>query len=749
MGYLQEVAKISESCGSSHLTPAFHPKFPTPSFLATFGDEEDRKVRTILIWELDLVQLLEGIPPREIRFYRNAKIALVGDTGVGKTGLGLVLSSQEWHPTESTHGRHVWTIDKGEIKVEQKHIEGGASVSPMFEEREILLWDLAGQPGYRLIHRLHLHDVAVAAILFDARSETDPFAGVDYWARAVDQATDQIGFKAVKILIIARSDRGGLSVSQERLDEVRERMGFTAIYETSAKTGQGVEKLKKALLQAIPWDDLPFITTPNVFARIKEFLKVEKEKGRSLAAYEDLVNAYKATHPEDKDDYKSFETCLRLLESSGLIRQLSFDNLVLLQPEILDGFCAALAMAARKEPDGLGYFPENRALNGDFDINTEQRFTNRIMEKSMFLATVEEAVGRGVAVRQPTDRGIMIVFPSELRKDFPTFPGDRTLAVAFSFDGPVSAVYATLTVSLIHSIAFSKKALYKNAALFQGPREGGCGFIIEYPDKSNDARGRLTVFFEEATNKDCRLLFLRYVNYQLEKLALAGSVRRERIFQCPKENFTIPFEAVAMRKKAGETTVICPVCGDHIPMDDLMEEVQKPDTRIEAIESQSDEQRQRQQRLTIYQRRLQLEDYDTFLCHNKKDIPEVRQLRKQLADWGIVSWIDEEGLLAGDPFVPELEKAIEKAPTALIIVGPSWMGRWQKEEYHALLGRAISEGEKKSRGLRLIPVLLPDAPKKLDLPIFLRSRHYIDFRGKKGLENSKILQKLVKAILES
>ena len=99
--------------------------------------------------------------------YVNAKVILLGDTGVGKSGLGLVLSGQPYQPTDSTHGRNVWTLDAQEVETPT----GGT------QTREILLWDLAGQPGYRLIHQLHLGEVAVALLVFDSRSETDPFAG--------------------------------------------------------------------------------------------------------------------------------------------------------------------------------------------------------------------------------------------------------------------------------------------------------------------------------------------------------------------------------------------------------------------------------------------------------------------------------------------------------------------------------------------------------------------------------------------
>src|SRR5207248_7222815 len=128
-------------------------------------------------------------------------------SGVGKSGLGLVLSRQQFVPTESTHGRIVWTFAKREL-----HLGDGRK-----EVRETLLWDLAGQPGYRVIHQLHLSEVAVALVVFDARSETDPLAGVVHWERALRAAHQRQGDEAVpltKFLVSARADRGGVPVSK-------------------------------------------------------------------------------------------------------------------------------------------------------------------------------------------------------------------------------------------------------------------------------------------------------------------------------------------------------------------------------------------------------------------------------------------------------------------------------------------------------------------------------------------------------
>src|SRR6266446_400713 len=200
---------------------AFHPKSPV---LATPG----KGGRVIRIWDVDSVTLLRTTQKTPSVHYTNAKVVLAGDSGVGKSGLGLALVGQPFVPTESTHGRNIWKFNEQEVE-----FEGGRK-----ETRETILWDLAGQPGYRLIHQLHLDEVAVALVVFDARSETDPFAGVQYWDRALRQAQLVQGNTAPllkKFLVAARIDRGGIAASPERIQSLVQNLGFNRYFETSAK----------------------------------------------------------------------------------------------------------------------------------------------------------------------------------------------------------------------------------------------------------------------------------------------------------------------------------------------------------------------------------------------------------------------------------------------------------------------------------------------------------------------------------
>ena len=301
---------------------AFHPSQPLLAAKDNPRGGDERHPR-IDCFKIDYA-LLRGIGnmPDSSR-YVNAKVILLGDTGVGKSGLGLVLSGQSYQPTDSTHGRNVWTLDAQEVETPT----GGT------QTREILLWDLAGQPGYRLIHQLHLGEVAVALLVFDSRSETDPFSGVKHWVRALAQARRLEGSSAVPLrayLVAARADRGGVAVTRDRVQAMLDDLSLDGLFETSAKEGWQVAELAEAIRDAIVWDALPMVSSSVLFGTIKEFLLEEKEQGRLLSTIDDLFRGFQRARLDAAGDAglrASFETCIGRVESRGLIRRLHFGEL--------------------------------------------------------------------------------------------------------------------------------------------------------------------------------------------------------------------------------------------------------------------------------------------------------------------------------------------------------------------------------------------------------------------------------------
>ncbi len=768
--------------GWGHPALAFHPTLP---LLATAGSEpgtpEDDRCRLIHLWELHYDVLLgrggkgslafksaskqqSGLSLADVH-YRNAKVVLVGNTSVGKSGLGLVLAGRKFRATESSHGRHIWTMDAAPQAADKAAVADAKrdANSIVAETRETLLWDLAGQPGYRLVHQLHLSEVAVALVLFDARSETEPFGGVSYWARALDAARSET-FPLKKFLVASRIDRSGPAVSQTRIDQILKRYGFDGYFETSAKRGDGVEQLRAALCEAIQWDNLPAVTRTSEFQITKAFLVEQKRRGMIVeetdVMFRELMNpAKKPKTGQTKITRAVFDACLQQLETTGLIRRLSFGDWVLLQPELLDDYCGWLTQAARAEPDGLGFLWEDDARKGKFKMDDDRPLAKgrKKEEQTLLLASVEESLSRGLAIRETAaqERKTLLVFPAELREDLPDYPGGYSLAVRFRFHGPVRGIFASLVVRLIYSMEFERETLHRNAAIFKAIHDGGriCGLAVDYPDKEDDSLGRLTVFFDDNARAVSKSLFLRYINSQLEAMAFGGSIEAERVYHCSEDNLTIDPQAVLAARKNGRDFVVCSACGARFPLDDLVEQSQQADTRLKEIDRQA----QTGQRLaglatTIDERRKD-GAFDVFLCHNSQDKSAVRELGQELGDMGLLAWIDEERLLPGDVVQEKLERAIQQAGAVIVCIGPQGIGRWQTVEYHTVYQRLIELSEREADGgfrssnrLRVIPALLPGAEAK-QIPSFLKRHLYVDLRKKSVRTQREQMQKLVTAVL--
>lgn len=114
--------------------------------------------------------------------------------------------------------------------------------------------------------------------------------------------------------------------------------------------------------------------------------------------------------------------------------------------------------------------------------------------------------------------------------------------------------------------------------------------------------------------------------------------------------------------------------------------------------------------------------FDVFLCHNSEDKPTVIQIAEQLRQYNLKPWLDLWELRPGTTWQLELERQIRIIPAAAVFVGKAGFGPWQREEIYSLLQQFVQ------RRCPVIPVLLPNAPRTPDLPIFLANRMWVDFR---------------------
>jgi len=586
----QCVLAIAEPGGAKGWLPglAFHPSRPllasvTSELIQPAGTSAPLRHDVIQIWTIDPDLLNQSA--RHTHHYVNAKVVMLGDSGVGKSGLSLVLNGQPFAATDSTAGRRIWVLESREARLEHN----------ITQTQETLLWDFAGQPGYRIIHQLHLNEVAVALVVFDARSETDPLAGIKHWGRALHLALQRQGASAIpmtKILVSARNDRGTISVSRDRIDSLMNEFDFDAYFETSAKENRSIDELLNEIKASIPWPSLPIVASSLLFTEIKSFLLRVKEAGTLLDIDAHLYDRFASANSKYVESESSlrdqFDTCIGRLENRDLIRRLSFGHYVLLQPELLDAYASAMVNAAKEEPDGFGSINEEPALAGQFLIPKDQKVGDRGEEQLLLHATVEELVGHDLALRENAADGRYLVFPSQFNRDYEDAPEPKGKATAIIFEGPVQSLYSTLAVRLGHSGLFtvSRSDMWRNAAIFAAKSGGKCGLYLH---EFAEARGRLVIFYQENPSDETRFNFEEFIESHVRRRAIDGSVVVVRFFVCSNCGDAVPDNYVQRLRVRSLLTFECP-CGSSVSLAEPKERLQYA-SKIGFMERSADRQR--------------------------------------------------------------------------------------------------------------------------------------------------------------
>jgi DNA-directed RNA polymerase subunit RPC12/RpoP len=437
-------------------------------------------------------------------------------------------------------------------------------------EREVWLWDFAGQSDYRLIHQLFMDETALAVLVFNPQSE-NPFEGLGQWDRDLQRASRR---PFNKLLVAGRCDRGGITVSGDSIQRFLWERGFAAYLPTSALTGDGCSELKQAILNHIDWKAIPYTSSPRLFKRIKEEiirLKDEsaRDSSRALLRMGELKQQLEMRLPQNPFTPEQLRAVVGLLGGPGVVWQLEFGDFVLLQPERINAYAAAVVRSVRAHTEEIGCISEERVLRGD---NLDYQDMKRLPpeeEKVVLRAMHHTFVERGLCLREPTDAGTLLVFPSYFRRERPDL-GDRHPAafVTYRFSGHLDEIYSTLVVRLHHTPAFDKGELWRNAADFKTQSGKRLGLkLTRLPEGAAD----LTVYCDPTVPEDTRVTFIRYIHDHLR--AKDPDVRRSRHYVClycgaPVESR----RAVESRLARGDKDIPCADCEERVLLWDLIEE---------------------------------------------------------------------------------------------------------------------------------------------------------------------------------
>jgi small GTP-binding protein len=472
---------------------------------------------TLRVWDIP-ASLIAAAEQEQKRGYMNAKVVLLGDSGVGKSGLAMRLWHDRWEKTESTHGMEIQRLALPEAGGE----EG--------VEREVWLWDLAGQVEYRLVHQLYMEQTALALLVFDPQRD-DLFASLTYWQAALQKIAGRTQPPA--ILVAARCDRPGLRLTIEELQHWAAARGLHGPVLTSAKVPDhpGTAELRQFIATLIPWERMEFRSTMDNFPPLKDAILAlrdsQKGPGGVIVTPNELETCVRRAAPKLEFTGEDLRAVTGLLAGEGVISKLPYCDLVLLQPHWLNCYASTLVKLAGEDKDRLGHVPMELIQPGKLPNKDETPRLPMEDERQLLPELVSTFLQRALAWKQDTGKGAMLVFPNYVRLPRPT-PPERGRTVLYRFTGPLEEIYSTLVVRLHYSGLFKKVTLYRQAADFTTAMRSLAAVTL----RDSEGTAELEIHFGKDLAPDVQATFQTFVDDHLRLRATA--LERLRTFHCPR-----------------------------------------------------------------------------------------------------------------------------------------------------------------------------------------------------------------------
>ena len=566
-GAKRSIGSQKALAGQDSAVLAFHRESPTIVCLGKTRNE-------ITIWDYDR-ELVLGVMAAPAVHHITAKIVLVGDSGVGKTGLGWRLAHGEYKEHDSTHGQQFWVLDQ------LKHRRDDGT------ECEAVLWDLACQPDYRVIHTLFLDDANLALVLFNPVNREESLRGVDYWLRAL--ALNR-GRPCRIILVGARVDVGEPTLAREDIEAYcREHNVIGGCVATSAKRGDGLGELIERMNSNIGWNEMPAITTTDTFKRIKDLVLRLKEDSSKTEVFTDPENLRRRLEGIDRSwNFSDAEmmTAVRSLADYGYVRvlRISFgEQRIFLAPYLLNNLAASFVLEARRNPKGLGALDEAFVLNGEYafpelvGLNVRDRHSLLDSATGMFLE-------HNTCFREPHGTATYLIFPELINHKKPRIeePAEPEENMSYKVSGEVTNAYASLVVLLGYTNVFVRTHQWQDQAQYLMGENEVCGFR----QSSTGVEGEVefVLYFGKDVSLRTRDLFRSLFEQFLARKRV--EVTRYRPVVCPNHKCGYRFgrEEIIRQVKRGRTSMYCIECRKKIDLAGVAEEITRSTGKLDLVE---------------------------------------------------------------------------------------------------------------------------------------------------------------------
>jgi small GTP-binding protein len=554
---------------SSHRhLPAFH---PTEPMLAV----PDESQVVIHLLQLNYEFLLDSVSRIGSVRYTTAKLVLVGDSGVGKTGLGWRLAHGEFKEHASTHGQQFWVIDD----LCTTRADG--------TECEAVLWDLAGQAIYRHGHPLFLENVDFSLLLFDPTKGVESLNGVEFWINQLS-GKDKL---PPSILVGARVDVGDSILTQDELAQFCQRYGISGGYvRTSAKENIGLDQLLAVLRSNIPWEGMTTTVTTVTFKRIKDYvlsLKEQPDRANVLVSpaelREQLEAAWQAeASPFDapstssgqgvQDDGERADwqftdaemmTAVGHLENHGyvaILRTSAGAQTILLSPDLLVNLVSSIVLQASRHPRSLGSLNETALLTGGYPF-AELEALSRAEQETLSDAAILRFLEHNICFRETLGAETLLIFPGLIRQKRPLYDDVETADdVSYVVRGAVENVYPALVVLLGYTQTFTRVNQWQNQAQYEMGAGEICGFR-QIEERAGEIE--LILYYAATTPAYVRTMFQGLFEKFLYQLDV--EVTRYPPLHCANKHLQ-ERATVIKQLRQGKDFIYCPECGEKVTL---------------------------------------------------------------------------------------------------------------------------------------------------------------------------------------
>lgn len=696
----------------------FHPEEP---LLAASGK------RGIHIYRVPAAGVL-GVATKPSVHYTTAKIALVGDSGVGKTGLGWRLAHGSFRDHPSTHGEQFWVVDR----LSAKRADG--------TECEAVIWDLAGQPDYRLIHSLFLDDADVALVVFDPTNRQEPLKGVEFWLRALMPAGER---RCRTILVGGRVDRGIGVYTEEEIDAFAEKWSIAGGYiPTSALRGEGIDLLFDRIVQLIEWDKRTATVTTETFKAIKDHVLAIKEDPAFTAVLVTPAELQASLEQRTgtRYDVADIVAATQHLGNHGYVRHLRDSTgarFILLAPDLLNNLASSIVLEARRNPKGLGALNERELLSGTYSFPELTPLQTRDREILLDAAAIL-FIGHNICFRETLGRDTFLIFPSLINQNKPPLEDAAVIdGTAYTVSGATENVYASLVVLLGYTTTFTRTNQWRHHAQYEmGDERELCGFRLS---EEREGEIDLVLYFGEQAGPLTRQLFQAL----FEKFLLTRHVQVQAFppVTCAKCGYAQPRTEVIKRQRKVEKSMFCTECGKRVPLPPAVLTTPSREAPPETVDREQQTVRQR----THFEKAVTwLKGYlrdrgeakapVCFISYAWGDPAHERWIERQLAtdlrNAGIDVLLDRWHSTPG----ASITRYVEQIATAdfVVVAGTKRL----RKKYDAKKTDAVVEAElrmintrvrKKSESERVVPLLI-EGEAAASFPPLLEDSVFVDFR---------------------